>query len=54
MSDRDVKRLQADMQRANDQAKAAREQGWTALAEHFERAAVEIAVRLSGISARYG
>lgn len=44
-----VRRIQADIQRANDQAKAARDLGWWALAEQFERVATGLSVRLASL-----
>ena len=44
-----TRRLQADIQRANDQAKAARDLGWWALAEQFERVATGLSVRLASL-----
>lgn len=47
--ERKTRRLQAEIQRANDQAKAARARGWWALADQFERVAVGICVRLASL-----
>ncbi|WP_439574921.1 hypothetical protein [Phreatobacter sp.] len=47
--ERKTRRLQASIARANDQARAARDRGWTSLAEQFERLAVALSVRLASL-----
>lgn len=54
MSERAVTRLQRQIADANASARKARDSGWTELAAHFERHAVELAMKVSTVLARVG